>query len=388
MARPAGGQRVTWNPKIAAAPKRVKEPFASQEEEWAAWMERVQRRGKPNTKRNLEMYTRPLYRMFHPALVTSLGEDDMRNFVATLEPKCNALLNGAAPSCRHNLDIATCPMLTGATLAGCPKYHPLRVGGMLSYLHSISQMYEWFREEQRLPQGNPMLGVLRDYKDRHRATISALADNPDRRDLTKDEVRRLILGSPPGRAVVYFMASKFLLRIHEALRMSFDPKHCDLDEGELTIPPGLPDEPHKRQGNHTVIADREARDYLRTYRETFWEPTVRRDKAGNPITQRIALTSFGKPYEGKYAENNFNKQGLQADAVRLGIMLPEDGKGERATTHCFRSFAVTYANETRIRDIDLWIMRGDKVAGPAGRYDNYHRRLKQLYADHGPVLDL
>jgi hypothetical protein len=377
-----------WAPKISVAPPRPVEPYVTQEQEWHAWMARVHRRGKPNTKRNLTMYTRPLYEMFHPALVTKLGEDDMRNFLATLEPKCNSLMNGDEPTCKQGLDIATCPMLTGAVRESCSKYHALRVGGVLSYLHCVSQMYEWFLEEQRLKDGNPMLPVLRDYKARHRSTIDRLADNPDRRDLTLDEVRTLVLGSPPSHAIVYFLCAKFLLRIHEGLRMSFDPQYYDLEEGLMVVPPGLPDEPHKRRGNHTVILDREAKNYITRYRETFWEPRVRRDDNGKAVTQRIALTAFGLPYRGKYAENNFNQQALQKDAVRLGIMLGDEKRGQRATSHCFRSFGVTYANERKCPQIDGWILRGDKVSGPAGRYDNYRPRLAELYRLYGPVLGI
>jgi hypothetical protein len=156
----------------------------------------------------------------------------------------------------------------------------------------------------------------------------------------------------------------------------------------MVIPPGLPDDPHKRRGNHTVILDREAKNYITEYRETYWLPNVRRGDDGIPVTQRIALTMFGLPFRGKWAENNFNTQALQRDAERLGIMLGDEQRGERATTHCFRSFAVTYANERRCPQIDGWILRGDLVSGPAGRYDNYRPRLTELYRLYGPVLGI
>ncbi|HUR62413.1 MAG TPA: hypothetical protein VM286_08645 [Candidatus Thermoplasmatota archaeon] len=378
-----------WDPRIPKAPPRDREPWTTQEQEWKAWMGHVGKRPKANTRRNLTVYPAVFLRMFHPALVSHLGEDDAHNFVDAIEPKCNSYMASDPPTCRRGLDVATCPMQTGQPLTSCVKYHALRPRGVLAYLDTINQMYEWMREQQRLPGGsNPMLPVVRAYREKHRAILDQLADHPNRRDLTIEEVRALVKKSPPGHAIVYFMAGKFFLRIHEALRMSFDPQYCNLKEGWMLIPAGLPGEPHKRRGNHTVILDREAKNYISAYKASYWEPNVRKDDDGVPVTQRIALTDFGLPYRGRYAEGNFNREALQKDALRLEIMDGDEERGERVTTHAFRSFALSYANDRGCPQIDGWILMGDKVGGPAGSYDNYRPRLAGLYHRFGPVLDI
>lgn len=377
---------MAWNPVLAKAPDRVREPWITQTDEWRSWKARINRRGKPNTKRNLRMFTRALFRMYPDHLVSKLNEDDMRNFVDAISQKCARLLNGYDPSCRVGIGILHCPFMHGMDPTGCPKYQPLRIGGTWSYITSINQMYEWMREEQRITT-NPMLPVMRDFRDRHRAEFDELANDPNRRDLTMDEVRLLAKNSPPNHAVVYFMAAKFFLRIHEALRMSFDPKYCNLEEGYMIIPAGLPNEPHKRKGNHRVSLDREAKTYLQAYHDTWWKANVACRADGTPVTQVVAITTFGTPW-GVNGEGNFNKAALQADAERLKIMTGKEERGERVTTHAFRALACTEARSKGCPQIDEMILRGDKVGGAAGRYDNYLPRLPELYEKYGPKLNL
>lgn len=377
-----------WDPRPSKAPDRRREPWTRPEQPWKAWQVQVARRGKPNTKRNLITYPNVLYRMYPDHLLTDLNEDDMRTFVDTIGSKCSRLMNGENPSCIRGLDITTCPIMHGRSPTTCNQYAALRIQSVWSYITPINQMYEWFRKQNRLPNGfNPMLPVMQDYRHRHRAEFDELTRDPNRRNLTLKEIQTLVKGSAPNHAVVYFMATKFFERIHEALRMSFEDRYCNLEEGWMILPAGGPDEPHKRKGNHDVILDMEAKHYLRTYRDTWWKRKVKRiDDV--PVTHRVALTNRGLPFADN-AEGNFNRQCLQKDAKRLGLMTGDEERGETITTHAFRAFACTWARNRQVPPSDEAILRGDLTSGTsAARYDDYRQRLPSIYEEYAPVLGL
>lgn len=379
-----------WDPKPAKAPDEGKEPWTNNVQIWGKWDERIERRGKPNTKRNLRMYTKPLFRMYPDTLITELNQQDMATFRDTMAGKCSRLMNGETPQCRRGnvYDITACPLLTGQPTSCCAGYAPLQIGGLKSYLASVNQMYAWFLEEGRITK-NPMLPIFNDFLTDNKAAFEDLTNNPRRRVLTLEEVRTLVLKSPPQHAIAYLLSAKCFLRIHEALLLTFDPRYCNLDEGWMKIPPVPPGWPRKRQGNPDIILDAEAREWLRWYRDTWWTAKVRRETDDKPVTMNVVLSQWGLPRDGENAENNFNKHALHVDAKRLGIMTgKETEREERTNTHCFRAFATTWARGTRVDPTDNCLLRGDKVQGAAGVYDHYRPRLPKLYADHAPVLGI
>lgn len=378
-----------WSPRLPKAPDRPQEPWTSNEQIWREWSDRIERRGKPNTQRNLRVGTRPLFRMFDPVLVTDLNEDDMATFVATIEKKCSRLLNGAKPKCRRSrdFDINACPFVTGNPVDTCPGYKPLQIGGTWAYICAINRLYDWLLVIGRVKM-NPMLPVFHDFRSKHAAEFDDLVNNPRRRALTLDDVRTLVLGSPPNHAIGYLLAAKCYLRIHEVLLLTFDPRYCNIDEGWMIIPPAPPGEPRKRKGNSLIILDAEARAWLRWYRDTWWSAKVKRDEHGVPLTQEVMLTTFGMPW-GANAEGNFCQGALHKDAERLGLMTgQEEAREQRINTHCFRAFATTWSRDRKIPDVDLALVRGDKIPGAVGRYDHYRPRLPRIYDEYAPVLGI
>lgn len=378
-----------WNPRPPKAPDIEMEPWTTPERVWKEWEARIERRGKPNTKRNLRIFTKPLFRMFHPVLVTDLNEHDMVTFVATIEKKCSRLLNGESPKCRksRHYDIAACPFVTGQPFESCAGYRPLRIGGVWAYICAINRLYDWLLTIGRVRM-NPMLPVFHDYRSRHAAEFEDLENNPRRRPLSLDDVRTLVMGSPPNHAIAYLLAAKCYLRIHEVLLLTFEPRYCNIDEGWMIIPPAPPGRPRKRKGNPVIILDAEAREWVRWYRDMWWSAKVKRDADGNPLTQDVVLTTFGMPWGGN-AEGNFCQYALHGDARRLGLMTGnEEEREERINTHCFRAFATTWSRRLEVPQLDLNLLRGDKVPGAAGRYDHYRPRLPSIYGKYAPVLGI
>lgn len=375
-----------WNPTPAKAPDAPTEPWDTNAKVHDEWHKRIDRRGKPNTKRNLRVFSEPFFRSYESTLITTMNEEDCSRWVTSLEPKCSRLMNGAEPQCRIKLDIAACPLLTNRTLTDCPGYRPLMVSGVWPYICAVNRLYDWLLELGRVKM-NPMLPVMRDYRYRHKSTFQALENLPRRRPLELQEVRDLVLRSPPHHAIAYLLAGKCFLRIHEVFLLSFEPRYCNLDEGWMIIPPVGPDEPRKREGNPDIILDAEARAWLRWYKRSWWDVHVRRDHDGKALTQNVALTHYGLPW-GANAEGNFCKA-LHEHATRAGLMTGEETeREERVNTHCFRAFATTWARGTKVDPLDLKLLRGDKVPGAAGVYDNYRPRLPQIYANHAPVLGI
>lgn len=375
-----------WNPKPAKAPDDPDETWNTNLRVHEEWHKRIDRRGMPNTKRNLKVFSEPFFRSYEDTLITTLNDEDCSRWIASLEPKCSRLMNGAQPTCRIKHNIQKCPLLTGAPLESCLGYRPLMVTGVWSYICAVNQMYDWLLELGKVKM-NPMLPVMRDYRYRHKATFQALENLPRRRPLELEDVRDLMLHAPPQHAIAYVLAAKCFLRIHEVFLLTFHPRYCNIDEGWMIIPPAVPGEARKRQGNPDIILDAEARAWLRWFKRTWWDVHVKRDAQQQPLTSKVVLTHYGMPW-GVNAEGNFCKA-LHDYAVDAKLMTGNETEREdRVNTHCFRAFATTWARGTKVDQLDLKLLRGDKVPGAAGVYDNYRPRLPQLYADHAPVLGI
>lgn len=375
---------MAWNDTLEKQPETAKQVWLSNDDIWQAWESWVSSRGAPNTRRNLLSYTGAFFDCYDIP-VTSLAEEDMDAYISRLEIKCAHLMNGRPPNCLGKQEIETCPNLyQDPPFTSCAGYRPLKPSAVWSHITSINRLYSWLLEKQRVT-GNPMLGPMRDFRERHKDFFEEKGEAPDRRPLEDHEVQALVRGCPPGFATAIFLMCKYFLRIHEVLSLTWDAKHSNLGEGWLKVPRGS-DFGGKRRGNRLISLDSEGAQWMRTYRAQ-WDANVQRDADNIPVTDRIILTYYGKPYTGEYAIRNFNTA-LHKHSVRLGLMTGEETEsGDRVNTHCFRSWATTKARAAGADDASVEIMRGDLGRNPVlARYDNYHARLPELYARYGPQI--
>lgn len=372
-----------WNDKIEKKPDRQKEEWTTNARIYDEWCRHVKRRGAKNTQRNHVTYGAVFTNNFDVP-VTRLNRDDIQAFVDRIGTKCAKLMNGKVPQCLANQPVVSCPLLSGAAVDTCQRYQPLEPTAVWSYICTINRMYGWLLEEERVAT-NPALPVMRDYASKHAALFDERRRKPRRRIVRLAEVRLLVAGSPPHHSIAYLALSKCFLRVHEVLKLSWDADHCNLEEGWMDLPPcwELGD---KRLGNPRIILDAELVAALRTYR-AWWEDHVKRDANGAPVTQRVLITVFGKPW-GKAAIHNFNTA-LHKRCIALKLMTgTETQRKDRISTHSFRAFATSWARDAGIGTADLQTLRGDLSPGSIVRYDDYLRRLPELYRAYGPVIGL
>lgn len=373
-----------WTPQLGKAPSRKLEEWKTNAEVYEAWIAHVKKRGAKNTQRNLITYVGVFIAMFHP-LVTTLERADIEKFVERISTKCARLMVGKRTECRGNrFDIQVCPLLAGQTGALCAGYKPLDPAGVWSYVCAINRFYDWLLVEGRIV-ANPALGVMRDYMANHALLFQERRNKPRRRNLVNAEISKLIKSSPLHHGIAYMVMAKCFLRIHEVLKLSWEPQYCDLEEGWMDIPRSweLGD---KRQGNRRIIVDARLKYWVLIYRK-WWENTVKRDAEGNPVTQRFLITCRGRPW-GSNAGHNLNTA-LHANAVNAELMDgSETEREDRVNSHCFRAYATTDARCLGAPFEVLQTMRGDLAPGSIQRYDDYIRRLPDLYRRYGPRLDV
>lgn len=375
---------MTWNEKMRKAPSEAKEEWATNARVQQEWDTHVRKRGAKNTQRNHITYLNVFFQAFED-LVTTLERKDIEAFVARIGTKCAKLMNGADPQCLASMPVATCPVLNGVTpYTTCPRYQALDPSGVWSYICSINRFYEWLLEEGRVTR-NPCLPVMRDFASRHSALFDERRRKPRRRVLQLGEVRILVRDSPIHHGIAYMLMAKCFLRIHEVLKLSFDEDHCNL-EGQWMDLPASWELGDKRLGNPRIYLDAELLAWIRRYR-VWWEDHVARKPDGTPATQAFLITVFGKSW-GKQAIQNFNRA-LQKQAIRLNLMTgKERERKERVNSHCFRAFATTFAKDRDISPMNLQTLRGDLSPGSITRYDDYLKRLPQLYREYAPKLGL
>lgn len=373
-----------WNSKLRKGPSRRKDEWATNEEVQTAWDRHVAKRGAKNTQRNLILYAGVFLRSFED-LVTNLERDDIEAFVARIGTKCAKLMNGIKPQCLAKMPLASCPVLMGITpYSTCPRYQPLEITGVWSYICAINRLYEWLLEEGRITH-NPCLPVMRDYASRHSAVFEERRRKPRRRILTIEEVQVLVRDSPIHHGIAYMLMAKCFLRIHEVLKLSWDKEHCNLEEQWMDLPAcwELGD---KRLGNPRIFIDSELLAWIKRYK-AWWEDHVARKDDGTPVTKSLLITTFGRPW-GEAATHNFNTA-LQKRAIELGIMTgKETERRERVNSHCFRAFATSYAGDRGANALQIQVLRGDLSPGSLLRYDDYQRRLPALYRDYAPRLNI
>ncbi|MHB1262120.1 MAG: hypothetical protein ACYC2H_10455 [Thermoplasmatota archaeon] len=373
-----------WNDKMHKGPSKAKETWTTNARVQEEWEKHVRKRGAKNTQRNHITYLAVFFRSFED-LATTLERSDIEAFVARIETKCAKLINGSSPQCLAKLPIATCPVLNGVQpYTTCPRYQPLEPSAVWSYICSINRFYEWLLEEERVAV-NPCLPVMRDYASRHAAFFDERRRKPRRRKLSLDEVRLLVRDSPIHHGIAYMLMAKCFLRLHEVLKLRWDPDHCNLEERWMDLPASW-DLGDKRLGNPRIFLDAELLAWIRRYR-AWWENQVKRKPNGEPATQGFLITVFGKPW-GRGAIHNFNTA-LQNRAIDLKLMTGlETERKDRVNSHCFRAFATTYAKDRDVSPMNLQTLRGDLSPGSITRYDDYLKRLPELYRSYAPRLNL
>lgn len=383
-----------WGPRLRKSAPRDEKVWESNEQILAEWTEHLRIHGySENVLNHYPTDLRVFMEVWGPpgpgqTLLTELEDPDIQAFIEAIGRKCSKLIRGEKPQCLKGHDLAKCPLLNTAenpeTYHACPGYQPLIVSGVLSYLRSIQSFYRWLSESGYIKY-NPANPVMGRFLQRHKADLQKLKRNPRRRVLKVEEVRRLVEGAPLHHAVAYAIAAKCFLREHEALKLRLG-RYCNLEEGWIEIPPESGKFGSKRLGNNRIIIDAELRPILERY--LVWrERKVKRDTSGQPLTDRLVLTIYGKEW-GKGWAGNFRKT-LHTDCVRLGIMTGKETKREeRFNTHCFRAFATTWARDKGINDAQLHVLRGDKGSGAIDVYDFHLGRLPGLYQSFAPVLGI
>ncbi|MHB1260295.1 MAG: hypothetical protein ACYC2H_01125 [Thermoplasmatota archaeon] len=378
------GDKKPWNDKLRKGPSRRRDEWNSNRDVQDAWETHVKKRGAKNTQRNLILYVGVFFRSFED-IITKLEREDIEAFVARIGTKCAKLMNGATPQCLAKMPLASCPVLTGVTpFTMCPRYQPLEITGVWSYICAINRLYEWLLEEGRVTH-NPCLPVMRDYASRNSAVFDERRRKPRRRVLTMEEVRMLVRDSPLHHGIAYMLMAKCFLRIHEVLKLSWDKEHCNLEEQWMDLPASW-DLGDKRLGNPRIYIDSELLPWIKRYK-VWWDDHVKHNPDGTPVTQTFLITTFGRPW-GKAAKHNFNTA-LQKRSIELGIMTgKETERKDRVNSHCYRAFATTFAAGRGISAMDLQVLRGDLSPGSLTRYDDYLRRLPQLYREYAPILEV
>lgn len=383
---------MTWRPALKKQPERKKRAWASNQEIQVVFDQHMERGYAPNTRRNYTQDVRVFASMWGDTLLTTLKSPDIDLFTDKISLKCAKLQNGCDPACLAGYPLADCPLLRearGETVeyTSCQGYRPLDVIQVWHYLCTLHAFYEWLRENGDV-EANPVTGPLRAYGRKHRALFEERRTSPRRRDLTSDEVRLMVTGSPIWHAIAYLLMAKCFLRIHEVAKLRLHPKFCNLKEGWMDIPRDA-EKGNKRKGNKRIILDHEALEWLRFY--LLWrERKIKRDAAGDPVSDLLMVSMFGQPWAW-HAKNNF-RTSMHKDAQRVGLMPPGKvsaiPKDERINPHCFREFASTWAMDHDANDSQVRVIRGDIAPGALDRYDAYLLRLPDLYRRFGPKLDL
>ncbi len=330
-------------------------------------------------------------------LVTGLGEQDIEAFTQVIATKCsklqrNRLTRGGSmpqPNCTVGQDITRCPLLTGAKpdeyASHCVGYQALEPSAVLSYLRTLKAFYIWL-VDQRAIKYTPVDPVFRRYKKRHKAWFIKRRARPQGRDWTMADAKTLIEHVPIRRQIIYALAAKCFLRMHEVFKLTIEPSHFSLEEGWIDIPDN-PEYGDKRQGNTRIIIDAELRVLLATY--LAWRSEhVRRDAEGQPVTNALVLTMYGLAWHPDSFRGAMRQQ-LRKDLKHAGIATGnEKTRDERLHFHGFRALATTEARNRGAPDAALQVMRGDMAPGSIGRYDRHEPRLPELYAKYGPQIGL
>ncbi len=374
---------MTWLQQLGKLPAKSIEPWESNDRVWQEFLAHLKSYNRKNTRRNLATNVGVFIRTFEP-LVTTLDRVDVEAFVNKMERKCSRLILDSPPQCRRKYPIDVCPILIGAETSGCNGYRPLQPSGVWAYICAINRFYEWLLTEGRINK-NPALPVMRAYMEKYREWFDERRRKPDRRPFLPEEIRRLVKGSPIHHAIAYLLMAKCFLRIHEVLKLTVDEAHFNLEEGWMDIPIDT-EYGGKRKGNRRIILDAELKRWMRAYL-TWRDEKIRRTSRGQLPTTRLLVTVFGRPW-GSGAVQNFNKT-LQADAIDCKIMTgDETERDQRVNSHAFRAFSTTWALDHDCPPRQLQVLRGDLAIGALERYDEYLRRLPELYRKYGPVIGL
>lgn len=379
-----------WLPEVADPEARPQREWHSNAEILEAW-KREHLADRPRNTRDkypsyVAFFVEVLEAKWPGRLVTQVDDRHVQAVVDAITTKCAHLLRTRRPQCMAKLDLATCPALHGGDLASCPRYKGLDPNSVKSYLTTVGNLFRWLRREGYMAT-NPMEPVAQRFFQRHKADLHRRRRSPRRRALTEDEVRLLITRTPIHIGVVVALCSLGFMRIHEAMKQSMDARHLDLEAGWMRV---TDDSAYgdKRIGNDIVPITPSLREVLRRY--LVWrDGKVRRKPDGSEATDKLVLNTFGTPWVPNGFATNFNRQ-LHQHAIRLGIMESRDQvREERVNSHCFRAFATTWATDRGASELQVQVLRGDKLgSGSVGDYWNYQAKLPELARRFAPDLRL
>ena len=381
---------MVWVPPVDDPEDKKGRCWNSNQEILEAWRDESLAFGKKNPLKKYPAYAgffREIVDAKWPGkLLLDLDVREIEAVMAAIGTKCSKLQRrnrNGHPACQMGLAIAGCPAVNGDDLTSCPKYRPLQVSGVKSYYIAVGNMYAWLHLEGYIMH-NPMKICTARWVKKNKDWLEKRRRDPVRRALTQPELEKLIMGLPIRLGIVVALCTLCFLRIHEAMKLSVDPKHFDLDGLRIKIP----DDPaygNKRLGNDWCVIAPPLLAILRRYLQ-WREEHVKRDEDGNELTDKLVLTPLGLPWCPDGFQENFNKA-VQKHAVRLGIQAGQKApKDEQVNSHCYRAFAVTWAFEQGANELQVKVLKGDRPPGALQEYIHVARGLGDLYNRYAPKL--
>jgi len=376
-----------WAPRLVKSADQPPRTWSDNEEILNAWIDdMIANRMSARTIKSRKHTVRNFLSMWPDTLVTQLNDADIQQYVDVQVRKCKHLQARPSLRCTKKLPFSKCPLLRdpeGPVL--CPSYQQLMHTAVSAYLDHISSLYKWLQARGHVHL-NPAKSIAWKFNRRHRNKSAKLRRDPRRMNLRPEQVRLLVQSSTINRAAMYATMAKCFLRVHEACKISTEPKYFNLREGWAKLPP---DDEYgdKRQGVNRILLDEELRAILRVY-WTWRERHIRRYEHGTPVTDRLFITERGDAWSLDEYAASFNTR-LRSDALRLGAITPDQGKGDdRLISQCFRAFATDWARERGANDPQVEVLRGDLGNATLGRYDNPRQRLPSLYKRFAPILGI
>ena len=317
-----------------------------------------------------------------------LNDREVAAIIEAIGRKCSKFQRknrNGTPACQRGLDLATCPLMTGAATSTCPEYARLTPNTLKGYYTQMGNLYRWAVREG-YTAANPVEAAQSRWFMVNQPALDRIRRNPRKRNLSLHEVTTLVRNTPIHLAVLVALCACCFLRVHEAVKISLNPAVFNLKEGWIL----LPDDPEfgdKRKGNNRLIIMPSLRHVLVRYLR-WREERVRRNPDGSPVTDKLVLTSKGEAWCPNGFQELINSH-IHKQAVRLGLMTGEEDRRElEINSHCYRGFATAYAMSKHANELEIKVLKGDRPMGAIQEYDNLVKRLPELYDQFAPVLDV
>lgn len=373
---------MTWTAQWQRPPPRNAPVWNSNEAIDKAWQERARQVLAAHTFRNRSLAIGSFVRSLGDRPLLGMDSWDIEAYALAYSRKCGRFhsrgkLAGGERTCSAGIALAQCPLSTGHDPAACASYRPLRSTTLMQHLTALSSLYAWLRDQGLLPS-NPVDAARSRLAASTRHERRRRGNSSRKRLLTVDELRRLCDHSPPWRRIIYFLCAKWGLRIHEALGLNLQPSRWQPMQGWVRIPE---DNPYgeKREGNLVLPVDSEIRDELQDYQA--WRAA--NAKASPPVARLLLNGPRGEAWSVPNGTKRINDL-LKKDALRCGILVPDDPRGT-ITTHCFRVFFVSTLENNLCPSDWVTVLKGDLLPGAKDPY--FHPdRIREVYEKFGPKL--